>query len=71
MPKIVLCYDDHFSRYGKLNIFRCPGRQDFPWPYCRSLLSQCLWFISYGFFVRRLIIHRKLNVAQTRMVLKI
>ena len=24
MPKTVLCYDDYFSRYGKLNTFRCP-----------------------------------------------
>ena len=24
MPKAVLCYDDYFSRYGKLNTFRCP-----------------------------------------------
>ena len=26
MPETVFCYDDYFSRYGKLNIFCCPPR---------------------------------------------
>jgi len=71
MPETVFCYDDYFSRYGKLNIFFVvpPG-------ICLtilSFLSQSLRFIFFSFILGRLIIYRnrKLDVVKNRMLLEI